>query len=199
MVFARHLAEDVLGSVGSVVHQQQLEVLDVVDEESLVAGGGQEASLLVGSVANLYFIHQHSCPSRCLSLLLEMTYLGHADGAPEASADTAIDTLRLPPALTDTVEPVTLVTGEARLVCKSLLTLRPTASFRILIKEERFDSVPHCFAQAQFDPNCIPEPSSSKFLNRREGSQRQPEGERRAKRKGDRISGISSSRSARNG
>lgn len=44
---------DVLGSVGSVVHQQQLKVLDVVDEESLVAGGGQETGLLVGAVADL--------------------------------------------------------------------------------------------------------------------------------------------------
>jgi len=80
--------------VGSVVHQQQLKVLDVVDEESLVAGGGQEASLFVGAIADL----------------------GHADGAPEASADTAIDTLGLSPAGTDTVEPVTLVTEEASLV-----------------------------------------------------------------------------------
>lgn len=47
------LGNDILGSVGSVVHQQQLKVLDVVDEESLVAGGGQETGLLVGSVADL--------------------------------------------------------------------------------------------------------------------------------------------------
>lgn len=51
------LGNDVLGSVGSVVHQQQLKVLDVVDEESLVAGGGQETGLLVGAVADLKQIH----------------------------------------------------------------------------------------------------------------------------------------------
>lgn len=39
--------------MGSVVHQQQLKVLDVVDEESLVAGGAQETGLLVGAVADL--------------------------------------------------------------------------------------------------------------------------------------------------
>ena len=134
----RWLERDVLGSVGAVVHQQQLEVLDVVDEESLVAGGGEEASLLVGAVADLQFHpsallapREDPLPRAVEEEFLLMTYLGHADGAPEASADTAIDTLGLPPALTDTVEPVTLVTGEARLVCNSLLTLRPTASFRI--------------------------------------------------------------------
>lgn len=81
--------------MGSVVHQQQLKVLDVVDEESLVAGGGQETGLLVGAVADL----------------------GHTDGTAETSADTAIDTLGLSPAGTDTIEPVTLVTVERSLVC----------------------------------------------------------------------------------
>lgn len=47
------------------------------------------------------------------------TYLGHADGAAETSADTAIDTLGLSPAGTDTIEPVTLVTVERSLVCTS--------------------------------------------------------------------------------
>lgn len=43
----------VLSGVGAVVHQQQLDVTDVADEEGLVAGGGQEAGLLVGTVADL--------------------------------------------------------------------------------------------------------------------------------------------------
>lgn len=44
---------DVLGSVGSVVHEEKLNVVDVADEEGLVAGGGQEAGLLVGAIADL--------------------------------------------------------------------------------------------------------------------------------------------------
>lgn len=48
-----------------------------------------------------------------------MTHLGHTDGTAETSADTAIDTLGLSPAGTDTIEPVTLVTVESSLVCTS--------------------------------------------------------------------------------
>lgn len=42
-----------LGGVGAVVHHEELEVLDVVDEEGLVAGGHHVAGLLVGAVADL--------------------------------------------------------------------------------------------------------------------------------------------------
>lgn len=42
-----------LGGVGAVVHEEELKVLDVVDEESLVAGGHHVAGLLVGTVADL--------------------------------------------------------------------------------------------------------------------------------------------------
>jgi hypothetical protein len=106
--------------VGSVVHQQQLKVLDVVDEESLVAGGGQETGLLVGAVADL----NNSSHISALLLVIfssrqSSTYLGHTDGTAETSADTAIDTLGLSPAGTDTIEPVTLVTVERSLVCTS--------------------------------------------------------------------------------
>ena len=38
---------NVLCGVGSVVHEQELNIIDVADEESLVAGGGHVASLLV--------------------------------------------------------------------------------------------------------------------------------------------------------
>lgn len=44
---------NVLGSVGSVVHHQQLNVLGVADEEGLVAGGHHVTGLLVGTIANL--------------------------------------------------------------------------------------------------------------------------------------------------
>jgi hypothetical protein len=35
------------------VHEEELKVLDVVDEESLVAGGHHVTGLLVGTVADL--------------------------------------------------------------------------------------------------------------------------------------------------
>lgn len=46
---------DVLSSVGAVVHQEQLDVLGVVDEEGLVAGGHHVAGLLVAAVADLIY------------------------------------------------------------------------------------------------------------------------------------------------
>lgn len=36
------------------MHEEELKVLDVADEESLVAGGHHVAGLLVGTVADLY-------------------------------------------------------------------------------------------------------------------------------------------------
>lgn len=51
---------NVLSGVGSVVHQQQLNILNVVDEESLVAGGHHVAGLLVVSVSDLSLLaHQY--------------------------------------------------------------------------------------------------------------------------------------------
>jgi len=44
---------NVLSSEGAVVHQEELDVLGVVDEESLVAGGHHVAGLLVGTVTDL--------------------------------------------------------------------------------------------------------------------------------------------------
>lgn len=43
----------ILSSVGAVVHEQELNVLGVLDEEGLVAGRSQVAGLLVGTVTNL--------------------------------------------------------------------------------------------------------------------------------------------------
>ena len=44
---------NVLSSEGAVVHHEELDVLGVVDEESLVAGGHHVAGLLVGTVTDL--------------------------------------------------------------------------------------------------------------------------------------------------
>lgn len=46
---------DVLSGVGTVVHHQQLNIVDVADEEGLVAGGHHVTGLLVGAKADLQF------------------------------------------------------------------------------------------------------------------------------------------------
>lgn len=53
--FAPYLgrAIHVLGGVGLVVHEEELDVLDVADKESLVARGHHVAGLLVGAIADL--------------------------------------------------------------------------------------------------------------------------------------------------
>jgi hypothetical protein len=73
------------------VHEKELNVLGVVDEESLVAGGHHVAGLLVGTV----------------------TDRGHSHLALETAADGIIDSLRLAPRLTKTLEAVRLVAVEA--------------------------------------------------------------------------------------
>jgi hypothetical protein len=96
----------VLSSVGAVVHEQKLNILGVVDEESLVAGGHHVTGLLVASITNLY---QHISSAKTVpvrSILfrqsadligLGLTYGWHGDGALEASADAVVDTLGLAP------------------------------------------------------------------------------------------------------
>jgi hypothetical protein len=52
---ARHIAwVNELCGEGLVVHEEEVDVTGVVDEEGLVAGGHHVAGLLVGTVANLY-------------------------------------------------------------------------------------------------------------------------------------------------
>lgn len=48
------LGPDVLSGEGAVVHEQKLDVVDVVDEEGLVAGGHHVLGLLVRAVADLF-------------------------------------------------------------------------------------------------------------------------------------------------
>lgn len=43
-----------LGGVEAVVHEEKVDVADVVDEEGLVAGWSEVTSLLVRAVPNLY-------------------------------------------------------------------------------------------------------------------------------------------------
>lgn len=44
---------NVLGSVCAVVHEEEVDFADVVDEEGLVAGGHHVAGLLVGAITDL--------------------------------------------------------------------------------------------------------------------------------------------------
>lgn len=130
--------QNVLGSVGSVVHEQKLNIVDVVDEEGLVAGGHHVAGLLVGTIANLQI--------RCVSTVFHLearashrddfssidaiqggcTYGGHGNGASEASSNSGVDTLGPSPARADTLEAITLVTFEALRAYSHELILPPS-------------------------------------------------------------------------
>ncbi len=108
-----------LSSVGAVVHHQQLEVLDVVDEEGLVARGHHVAGLLVGTVADA----------------------GHGLGTAETTTDAVVDTLGLSPAGAEALEAIGLVAGEARHAWRFMLVLAPVwqeSSWREGEEEERF-------------------------------------------------------------
>jgi hypothetical protein len=80
-----------LGGVGSVVHQEKLNIANVADEESLVAGRSHEAGLSVGTIANR----------------------GHSNGTAESSSDSAVDTLGLAPAGVHALEAIRLMPLEA--------------------------------------------------------------------------------------
>ena len=82
---------DVLSSEGAVVHEEELNVLGVLDEESLVAGGHHVAGLLVGTV----------------------TDGGHGHLALETATNAVVNTLGLAPRGANALEPVRLVTVEA--------------------------------------------------------------------------------------
>lgn len=79
-----------LSSEALVVHQQQVDLSDVVDNELLEAVGEQVTGLLVRTVTNL----------------------GHGGLALEATPDPVIDTLGLPPCLLHTMVAIRLVALE---------------------------------------------------------------------------------------
>lgn len=103
---------NVLGSVGAVVHQEELDVLGVVDDEGLVAGGHHVTGLLVATVTDL------SPPLVALAIAgSNGSYGGHGGLALEAAADGIVNTLGLAPRGANTLEPVRLVTVEAVGAC----------------------------------------------------------------------------------
>jgi len=73
------------------VHEQKIDILRVVDEEGLVAGGHHISSLLVAAIANRW----------------------HSSLALEAPTDTVVDALGLTPCGRNTLEEVGLMSVEA--------------------------------------------------------------------------------------
>lgn len=59
---------NVLSSVGLVVHEEELDILDVANEESLVAGRHHVAGLLVGAIADLEARYKSRLVSRLIDL-----------------------------------------------------------------------------------------------------------------------------------
>ncbi len=83
------------------MHEEELDVLDVADEEGLVARGHHVAGALVGAIANLErqpWSAPEALPCRSIPPSL---YLGHGSSSLEAAAHTVVDTLGLPPARVD--------------------------------------------------------------------------------------------------
>jgi hypothetical protein len=109
------------------VHEEELDITDVVDEESLVAGWHHVAGLLVGTETDLFkasssavvldakFFYQESqllvCDLQRFGFVC--TYRWHHHLSLEASADSVVDTLWLSPAGIDTHIGVTLMSVEA--------------------------------------------------------------------------------------
>lgn len=101
-----------------------------------MAGGHQVAGLLVGAIANLSSKSRVRYCSKDIKIgpttwaMVQIGprqneiatpgkghYLGHSSLAREATADTAVDTLRLSPAGIDALEAIALVAIEALPVC----------------------------------------------------------------------------------
>lgn len=82
------MGRDALSSVSSVVHEEELNVLGVVNEESLVAGGHHVAGLLVAAVTDLSsvlaFIHSQYIPNESTrydsKLEVDQVVVGRTEG-----------------------------------------------------------------------------------------------------------------------
>jgi hypothetical protein len=93
-----------------VVHQQELEITDIVYQQLLEPIGKKVTSLLVRAVPDLWhaYVRINAHPTHKLELLA-VTYLGHRQLTLEPSAHPVINSLRLPPCLLDRVVAVRLV------------------------------------------------------------------------------------------
>jgi hypothetical protein len=93
--------QNILSSEDSVVHEEQVDIIDVADKESLVSGWDQMSCFLVGAVSNLLF--------KFVSLLSPLTspffsfegwrntYRWHSGLTLESPPDSIVNTLWLPP------------------------------------------------------------------------------------------------------
>lgn len=162
---------NLLRSEGLVVHQEKVDITDVVDEESLVAGGHHVAGLLVGSKTNLIVssalvldivspeVHgrfvispsEHEFEPVMTSCLF-LTYRWHNHLALEPSSDTIVNTLRLSPAGVETFVCVALMTMETLRAC---ISRRQSISFMFQVvaaqisvsrRNIRFFTIGTCFA-----------------------------------------------------
>ena len=88
-LLGRHITSN-HGSVGAVVHQQDIQILDVENAETVHAVLVHVSGLGVASI----------------------TTAGHGDSATEATTDASINALGLPPALRNAHEAVRLVSEE---------------------------------------------------------------------------------------
>ena len=112
------------------MHQEEVNIADVVDEESLVAGGHHVAGFLVRSETNLiiqsalssilqirrswqnqYFAFQLEIDAAMASIVLP-TYRWHNHLALETSSDTIVNTLRLSPAGVETFVSVCMIRSQ---------------------------------------------------------------------------------------
>lgn len=126
------------------MHEEEVDIGGVVDEEGFMAGGHHMASFLVRTIADLdceskvspYSPRSSEPPMVCrlhLQVFLERsvcfllpslsgaqrdrTYRWHSSLSLEPSSDTIVDALWLPPARVDAHEAVTLVAAEALRAC----------------------------------------------------------------------------------
>lgn len=99
-----------LCGVGLVVHEEEVDISDVVNKESLVSRGHHVSRLLVGSETNLSHL---SAAFRMPRLWCFKSYRWHNHLSLEASSDSVVDTLWLPPARVDTHVGVALMSVKA--------------------------------------------------------------------------------------
>lgn len=105
---------DVVGNLGSVslgLEKEELELRKVGHNENLVAAGNQILRLLVRAVADL----------------------GHTEGAPEPTADTRVNTLRLAPLIPQAL--VTVVVVALKLLPVLLMDRRVRESLSHFLRE----------------------------------------------------------------
>lgn len=83
------IADNVLSGIKAVVHEEEVDFADIIDEESLVARGHKVPRLLVRTVANLYGNPRQRVPlkfeptfSQCFMQVYAYSLLSYCDRVP---------------------------------------------------------------------------------------------------------------------